>query len=194
MKTKLLFGLFSLLIFAIFLSLAGWLLVRDHPEKSDVIVVLDGDSMDERFQRGMELLRAGYARHLFLDASNASSYYGHTPYEYATVFVMEAARDQAGKVSVCPYAEDSTITETAYIAKCLEPLKPQRVLLVTSDYHTGRALSIFRKKLPQYSWSVAAAHDSRLFGTRWWQHREWAKKTFEEWLKVLWWNGVDRWR
>jgi len=32
-----------------------------------------------------------------------------------------------------------------------------------------------------------------------WQHvggrrREWAKVTFNEWLKVVWWNAVDRWR
>jgi hypothetical protein len=28
----------------------------------------------------------------------------------------------------------------------------------------------------------------------WWRRREWAKITFNEWLKVVWWNGVDRWR
>src|SRR5579864_8130242 len=28
----------------------------------------------------------------------------------------------------------------------------------------------------------------RLFGTRWWRRREWAKITFNAWLKVAWWN------
>ncbi|HYX53957.1 MAG TPA: hypothetical protein VE783_10945, partial [Candidatus Limnocylindrales bacterium] len=60
--------------------------------------------------------------------------------------------------------------------------------------HSRRALSIFRKKLPQHHWSVAAALDPDVFGTHWWQHREWAKMTFLEWLKTLWWDGVDRWR
>jgi hypothetical protein len=50
------------------------------------------------------------------------------------------------------------------------------------------------RRLPQYHWSVAAAHDDRLFGTHWWHHREWAKTTFQEWLKVIWWNAIDRWR
>src|ERR1044071_3166359 len=47
--------LLALLLFARF---AGRMLVRDHPEKSDVIVVLAGDSQDERYRRGMELLRS----------------------------------------------------------------------------------------------------------------------------------------
>ena len=177
-----------------FLLLAGWALVTDHPEKSDVIVVLAGDSIDLRYRRGMDLLRAGYGKHLFLDASSDSNFFGHTPAEYAKDFLKTDAHEMEPFVSVCPYEEDSSITETLYVSKCLEEFHPQSVLLVTSDWHTARALSIFAHRLPQYHWSVAASHDERLFGTRWWQHREWAKITFQEWLKVAWWNVVDRWR
>jgi uncharacterized SAM-binding protein YcdF (DUF218 family) len=183
--------MFALLVFALF---AGRLLVRDHPEKSDVIVVLAGDSQDQRYRRGMELLRAGYAGHLFLDAASDSSYFGHSPAEYAENFLKQDAGDMSSRVQVCPFEEDSTVTETRYIAKCLEPLHPRSVLLITSDWHTARARSILARRLPQYHWSVAAAHDDRLFGTEWWRHREWAKTTFQEWLKVIWWNVVDRWR
>ena len=42
--------------------------------------------------------------------------------------------------------------------------------------------------------SVAAAHDPREFGVNWWQHREWAKTNFNEWMKLVWWEAVDRWR
>jgi uncharacterized SAM-binding protein YcdF (DUF218 family) len=185
--------LLALLLFARF---AGSILVRDNPEKSDVIVVLAGDSQDERYRRGMELLRAGYARHLLLDASSDSHYFGHTPAEYAEAFLRQDAKnkDMASQVSVCAFELDSTLTETGYVGKCLEPFHPTNVLLVTSDWHTMRARSIFRHRLPQYHWSVAAAKDPRLFGIRWWRRREWAKITFNEWLKVIWWNVVDRWR
>lgn len=182
------------LAFVIFALFAGRLLVRDHPEKSDVIVVLAGDSEDQRYRRGMELLRAGYGSHLFLDASSYPSYFGHSPAEYAENFLRQDAGDMASKVSVCGYEDDSTFSETLFVARCLQPLHPTRVLLVTSDFHTARAKSIFSHKLPQYHWSVAGAHDSKLFGAKWWQHREWAKTTFQEWLKVVWWNVVDRWR
>ncbi|HZD95048.1 MAG TPA: YdcF family protein, partial [Candidatus Sulfotelmatobacter sp.] len=174
--------------------LAGRLLINDHPEKSDVIVVLAGDSQDQRYRHGMELLRAGYGTHLFLDASSDSNFFGHTPAEYAETFLRQDAGDMASRVSVCPFEEDSTVTETLYVARCIGPLHARSVLLVTSDWHTARARSIFNKRLPQYHWSTAAAHDSRIFGTPWWRHREWAKTTFHEWLKVVWWNAVDRWR
>jgi uncharacterized SAM-binding protein YcdF (DUF218 family) len=170
------------------------LLVRDHPEKSDVIVVLAGDSQNERYRRGMELLRAGYGRHLFIDASSDSRYFGHTPAEYAEAFVRQDAKEMAAQVSVCAFEEDSTLTETGYVGKCVEPFHPANILLVTSDWHTARAGSVFRRRLPQFHWSVAAARDPRLFGTRWWRRREWAKTTFLEWLRVIWWNGIDRWR
>ena len=178
----------------VFARFAGSMLIRDHPEKSDVIVVLAGDSQDERCRRGMDLLRAGYGRHLFLDASSDSRYFGHTPAEYAEAFLRQDAKEMAAQVSVCAFEEDSTLTETGYVGKCVEPFHPANILLVTSDWHTARARSVFQRRLPQYHWSAAAAKDSRLFDTRWWRRREWAKTTFMEWLKVIWWNAIDRWR
>ena len=70
----------------------------------------------------------------------------------------------------------------------------KRILIVTSDYHTRRALSIFRHELPGRSFSVAAAYDPAEFGTLWWTHRQWAKILFDEWIRLVWWNAVDRWR
>jgi uncharacterized SAM-binding protein YcdF (DUF218 family) len=191
-KLRVLLGLF--IAFILFAGFAGRMLVNDHPQKSDVIVVLAGDSQDARYRHGMELLRAGYGKHLLLDASSDSSYYGRTPAEYADAFLKQDAKDMAGQVSVCPFEDDSTDTETKYVARCLAPLHPASVLLVTSDWHTARAGSIFARRLPQYHWSAAAAHDDRIFGLNWWRHREWAKTTFQEWLKVIWWNAIDRWR
>ncbi len=194
MKKRTVLVLVLVLGLALLAVFAGRLLVADSPERSDVIVVLAGDSLDIRYHHGMELMRQGYARHLFLDAAADTHYFGRTPASYAADYVKQDAGDMADKVSVCPFAEDSTITETIYVQKCVAALGAKSVLLVTSDFHSRRALSIFRKKLPQFHWSMAAAYDPDMFGMRWWQHREWAKITFLEWLKTLWWNGVDRWR
>ncbi len=78
--------------------------------------------------------------------------------------------------------------------RCLQPLGAHRVLIVTSDHHTRRALAIFRQRLPQYHFSVAAARNPEEFGYAWWTNREWAKVTLNEWTKTLWWQVVDRWR
>lgn len=175
------------------LHLASFLEV-ERLQKADAIVVLAGDVNDRRYQKGMELLRAEYGPRLFLNASEDVILFGHSYADWARQFVKENATDVSERVQVCPIREDSTVTETKYVAKCLSYLSPgSRVLLVTSDYHTRRALSVFSHRLRSYQWFVVAAHDDTQFGTRWWQHREWTKNAVREWQKVLWWEVVERW-
>ena len=71
---------------------------------------------------------------------------------------------------------------------------PHSVVLVTSDYHTRRALSIFRQRLPQIRWTAGATRNDFLFGQPWWENREWAKTYLTECEKLLWWELWDRWR
>jgi hypothetical protein len=40
---------------------------------------------------------------------------------------------------------------------------------------------------------VAAAYDDAQFGAPWWKHRQWAKTNVDEWLRMFWWQAVDRW-
>lgn len=75
----------------------------------------------------------------------------------------------------------------------LNQMGARTALLVTSEYHTRRALSIFRRMLPDIECGIVAVPERYLFGIPWWQHREWAKCTFHEWTRLLWWLAVDRW-
>ncbi|HLK31923.1 MAG TPA: ElyC/SanA/YdcF family protein [Terriglobales bacterium] len=181
------------LLVAVFLSGAGRFLVINVPERSDAIVVLAGNG-DIRYYTGLRMLRENYGRTLFLDARNDVVYLGRTPASLGEQFLQSSAGDLAARVKICPISGDSTYEETTGVAKCLRTIGARRVLLVTSDYHTRRARQIFRSRLPQYQWSVAAATNAYDFGTNWWQHREWAKTTLLEWTKLIWWNAVDRWR
>jgi hypothetical protein len=76
---------------------------------------------------------------------------------------------------------------------CLQSLHAHQILIVTSAYHTRRALAIFRHRLPQYEWSVAAARRLGL-STDWWHRRAWAKTWLGETERFVWWKVVDRWR
>jgi uncharacterized SAM-binding protein YcdF (DUF218 family) len=190
MKRSLLLVLLLVIAFGFF---AGRLLVVNAPEKADAIVVLGGGSDDNRYYRGLELLRAGYAPRMYLDALADTQKFGHPETVYAQKFVEESAGPDVPRVKVCGIVGDSTVAETAAVARCLQADGAHRVLLATSEYHTRRALSIFRKSLPGYEISVAATPDVR-FGVKWWQHREWAKVTLEEWEKVLFWELIERWR
>ena len=172
---------------------AGSWLVLNDPHRADVMVVLAGDLGDIRFQRGLGLLREGYARQLVLDAPNWIAY-GRMASDLAREYVKEAAPDWQTQIHVCSFHSDSTLGELREVAPCIREVAPQATsaLLVTSDFHTRRALSIARQALPQYQWSVAATPDGKAFGKSWWRNREWAKTTLLEWQKLCWWQLVER--
>lgn len=178
-------------IVAAFASQAARFLVLDEPQKSDAIVVLAGET-SLRPARALELLRQGMAPRIFLDAETRDVIYDQRLTDLAQKYVNSLP--EANRVSVCPIAGFSTFAEADDVSRCLQPLGAHRVLIVTSDFHTRRALAIFRYRLPQYQFSVAAARGPGSFGDAWWTNREWAKITLDEWMKTLWFEGVDRWR
>ena len=189
--SRLLILLFLVALLAALASQAARFLVVDEPEKSDAIVVLAGDTK-VRPVRGLDLLRQGMAPRLFLDAETRDVIYDQPLVEIVQKYVNSLG--EANRVSVCPITGYSTIAEADDVSRCLQSLGPHRVLIVTSEFHTRRALMIFRHRLPQYQFSAAAARNPAQFDEAWWTNREWAKVTFDEWLKMLWWEAADRWR
>ena len=169
---------------------AGRFLVVDAPLPSDVIVVLAGEN-DRRPRRALELLQQGFGKRVVIDVPADSTIYTFTQLDLAQKYVQSLP--QAAVVSVCPIVGLSTKAETEDVEKCLTRMNAGTVLIVTSEFHTRRALSIFRRELPRRTFSVAAAYDSAQFGTHWWTHRQWAKTVVDEWLRLLWWSVVDRW-
>jgi uncharacterized SAM-binding protein YcdF (DUF218 family) len=170
---------------------AGSFLIVDDPQPSDVIVVLAGET-DRRPLRALELLDQGYAPKVLIDVPAEARIYTYTQLDLAQKYVQSLP--QAAKVIVCPTAGLSTKEETRDVEKCLAGESGSRVLIVTSDFHTRRALSIFRRELRGRTFSVAASRDNTQFGARWWTHRQWAKTLVDEWLRLLWWNVVEQWR
>lgn len=172
-------------------STSGAFLVVNHPQHADLIVVLAGET-DRRPARGLGLLQQGYAPKLILDVPANLRIFGDETIDIARRYVN--ALPQREDIGICPIFGLSTKTEAQDVRKCLAQVSAKHILLVTSDYHTRRALSVFRHELPGYDFSIAAAEDPTQFGGRWWEHRQWAKINLDEWLKLVWWNMVDRWR
>ncbi len=180
-----------LLIGVLLASQAARFLVVDDARKSDAIVVLAGET-SKRPAHGLELLRQGMAPRMFLDAEAGDQIYDQQLTGIAQRYVDTLP--EASHISVCGIVARSTVGESGDVGRCLQSLGARRVLLVTSEFHTRRALAIFSQRLPQYQWSVAAARDPAKFGNAWWTNREWAKVVFDEWSKLVWWEAVDRWR
>jgi len=174
-----------------FLAVSGRFLVLDQARESDVILVLAGET-DHRPARALELLNQGYAPRLILDVEAQSKMYQWSEADLAQKYAEGLGRAQS--ITICRIDGLSTKEEAISAARCLRQVGGKNILLVTSDYHTRRALSIFKREVPDRNFSVAAAFDAREFGVKWWQQREWAKVNFYEWLRLLWWELVDRWR
>jgi hypothetical protein len=170
-------------------SSAGFLIV-DQPEKSDAILVLAGET-EQRPARALELLKRGNATRVVFDVPADAKVYGSTYLQLAQEWVK--GQPEAAELTVCPVHGLSTKDEASDAAECLRKLGLRSVLLVTSDFHTRRARSIFRRRHPEWTFSVAAAYDSAQFGARWWRHRQWAKTNVDEWLRMFWWELVERW-
>jgi hypothetical protein len=170
---------------------AGNFLIIDAPRPSDTILVLAGET-DKRPQRALELQSQGYGRRIVLDVPNNAKLYEFTEIALAKKYIQDLP--QAASVSICPIDGLSTKDESKDAEKCLQREGTRRVLIVTSDFHTRRALDVFRRELPGHEYSIAAARNDEGFGSRWWTHRQWAKTFVDEWLRLIWWKTVDQWR
>lgn len=170
---------------------AGNFLLVDTPQRSDVILVLAGET-DRRPARALELLAQGYGRKVMINVPAGAQVYGFSQVELAEKYIRSLP--QAAAIGVCPIEGLSTKEESKDAEKCLQREGAKSVLIVTSDYHTRRARDIFRHEIPTLQFTTAAARDDSYFGTRWWQHRQWAKTFVDEWLRLIWWKVVDQWR
>ena len=174
------------------------LLRVNRPEHADLILVLGGGMDDSRYWRAVDLMKAGFADKIVLDAEAGGQKYGKSNADLANEFLE---RIHAEHTSVCPVYNESTYGETEDVARCLAPMKVSSVLIETSDYHSRRAFAIFKARLPYYHWSIANTYapyqhgaPQRMAGDNWWRDRRWARTILEEWEKLIWWELVDRWR
>jgi len=168
------------------LSRAGAFLVLNAPEHADVIVV-----MNSEWPKAVHLQRQGYASRVLIEADTKRQVYGKTEADLVIDFLRRA---KATGVEMCPTASDTKFDEAADVQRCLQPLHPRSVLIVNTDFDTRRSLSIFRKRLPQYRWSVAGAAAPFHDADQYWKHRRWAISVLSEWEDYLSWKLLEQWR
>ena len=191
------FLLFLLLILLIAgtagLSRAWWLRVIGHalihddgPATADLAVVLAGDYWGNRIVKGGELVRLGYVPAALV--SGPSGFYGHYEYEPAIAYAVRQGSKPEWFIAF-PNDARSTQEEAWAILPELHRRNTHRMLLVTSDYHTRRALHIFRrterKMGGQMDIRSVASPDEEFHPDSWWQSRQGQKVAFMEWTKTL---------
>jgi uncharacterized SAM-binding protein YcdF (DUF218 family) len=181
---------FVLLVIAL-LSHAGSFLVLNAPEHADAILALGGGADGSGYWHALRLQKQAYADMVVLAASASQMVYGQSEAGLATEFLNQTA---PGLVEVCPTAQGSIYGEAVDVKRCLAGMTVSSVLIVASDFQTRRALETFRKRLPQYHWSIAASSAPYHNADQWWKHRAWAKTVLYEWEEFILWKLIDQWK
>lgn len=162
----------------------GWALVHeDGPANADIAVVLAGDEFGQRIVKAGELVRAGYVPTVLV---SGPAYYGI--HECDPEISFAAARGfPASWFIPFPHSANSTKEEASLILTELRRRNVRTFLLVTSDFHSGRARRIFRAAwLAQGggpAMRIVAAPAQYFRAASWWQNREGQKIVFFEWSK-----------
>jgi DUF218 domain len=190
-KTRIILWLAAGLVGIALVAGSGRFLIMDRPQRADVILALAGDT-NLRPARALELLRQGYAPRIILNVPADAMVFQWSEPELARKYI--AGLPEAESISICPIHGLSTKAEAKDSSFCLQQAGARSVLLVTSDFHTRRALSIFQKEVPGNVYSIAATFNADEFGEQWWKHRQWAKVNVDEWMRLAWWELIDRWR
>lgn len=164
------------------LTAAGSFLVEnDKPEKADAAVVLGGDEFGTRIIKAAQLAKAGYVPYVLVSAPLRLT--GHE-----SDVTIEYARRQGYPESLfrpLTHELNSTRAESQMIDKYLRSHKLNKILLVTSNYHTARAARLMRKFSPGLKVIAVAAPDPAFSPDGWWKSREGQKMFFYEWLKTI---------
>ena len=173
------------------LGAAGdFLIVSDPPVSADAIFLLNG-GLHVRPQKAAELYRSGYAPRVVLARAAPQVLIGHEQFRSVTDIALEVLReagvaDSAVIVLPVPGGAESTEDEARALATFLRDRPAQRLLVVTSDYHTRRTRWTLRREVNRPSLEIRMIPAPEEFsGDRWWRTEEGLIVNFEEYIKVV---------
>ena len=187
------FLLLALISVVLFLTRAWWLagmaqaLIDDErPDKADIAVVLAGDWWGGRILKAGELVRAGYVPLVLVSGPEGN--YGFYESDLSIPFAVRHGFPADWFVAL-PNRSRSTKEEAAAVLPELRRRNVKSFLLVTSNYHTGRARRIYlaaeRAAGGGPPFRTVASSDRYFQATSWWRTREGQKTTFLEWSKTV---------
>jgi uncharacterized SAM-binding protein YcdF (DUF218 family) len=168
----LVFGLAGLTGFALFLLFGARLVltVSAPPSPADAILVLGGET-PRRSAKAADLYKAGLAPRIFVSGGGD-----------ATIIRRYLIQEGVPADRILIEDRSTTTWENAlFIAPVLRNHNVRRVLLVTSWFHTRRAVATFRRAAGDLRFSpVAAEYSWAAYKSPWWEQtkdvcREYAK-------------------
>ncbi len=166
--------------------LANYLIVEKPMPKADAILVLAGSSAFlERTQRAAELFKKGVAPKIYLTDDGEKA--GWSQKEKRNPPFVDLARSELIAQGVPEHAIQNIKPEasgTFYEAKAMhETIRSGSVLIITSAYHSRRALWVFQKEFAKNNIQIEVGIEPALAG-------EQTPSPFFWWLSPHGWNLV----
>jgi uncharacterized SAM-binding protein YcdF (DUF218 family) len=166
-------------------SMASYLTAEDTPVKSDVIIVLGGETEGERTEKAVTLYKAGMAHQLlFSDGTTLS-------WRTRAIDEMIALAQKLGVPDQAIFREErsrSTYENALYTKEILEKKHWKSAIIVTTDWHTRRSRFIFDKVYQNsgIKLTFVGAKDKQFDSlNEWWLDSEKQQTVLTEWAKLL---------
>ena len=113
------------------------LIVQTAIEHADAIVVLGGESQGRPVE-GARLYKQGLAPRVFVVGTGDNE-------RNRRALLREGVPED---LITCETASESTLENAMFVRPLLEKVGVHRAILVTSSYHTRRALAVFQQRVP----------------------------------------------
>ena len=175
--------LIAIVLHAQILGALGALLVQEGPpQKADAALVLAGDSGGYRILTAAQLVRDGFVPKVLVSGPDGN--YGLHECDLAIPFAVKHGYLESYFVHV-EHSARSTVAEAQAVLPVIRRMGLKRIIVVTSNFHTRRAGSIFRKLAQVLIILVVAAPDENFTPDGWWHNREGQKTFLVEWEKTF---------
>jgi uncharacterized SAM-binding protein YcdF (DUF218 family) len=155
-KTKIFLILLTLIIIFrkdILISYPKIFIINNATKNADAILILSGN-IEIRVEGAIKLYNEGYANKIFITSiKNFSNKYPHI-LKTRNELIKEIIEYENIKINYIPSIKDgatSTIDEAIDMAMYLKKYPIKRIILVSDDFHSQRALYIFNKIFKKYN-------------------------------------------
>ncbi len=165
----------------VLIGLGESLVVSDPLERADLIYVLAGDFWGSRVLLGAQLGAQGWAPRVVLSG-------GRYRDDYASDLSVDFAAGRGYPRSLflpVRLEAQSTIDEAQAMRPIFHRLGAQRIILVTSNFHSRRAAQVFRLFLPEFDFRMEGSSDGVFHPESWWKKPQERSLLFGEYQKMV---------
>jgi uncharacterized SAM-binding protein YcdF (DUF218 family) len=163
-------------------ALGSYLVQAGPPQKADAALVLAGDGWGNRILTAAQLARDGFVPKVLVSGPDGA--YGLHECDLAIPFAVKHGYPESYFVHMENSAR-STVLEAQAVLPVIRRMGIQRLIVVTSNFHTHRAGAIYRKLATDLTILMVAAPDESFTASAWWHSREGQKTFVVEWEKTV---------